>query len=267
MAYFVSLKNKNLKSCMKRSNFLTIVLSIFLIVSTTQCSKTDVAAPAITLNTANNGTIGASARELLSAEKPSLVLEINYMPGYKLQSAALTTLNTFLSSYTKKGSYQLIEKEIAASGKDSLSLSEIDHIERKNRTTFNSSSQVSVYVLVTDGKYSPANTLGFAFRNTSVALMGKTIQTFSGGVNQVPRWKLEASTLEHEFGHLFGLVDVGSPMQTNHLDAAHKAHCDNHKCLMYYQTESTQFLGTIMTNNIPPLDANCHNDLIANGGK
>jgi hypothetical protein len=73
--------------------------------------------------------------------------------------------------------------------------------------------------------------------------------------------------LNHEFGHLFGLVDLGSPMQVNHKDAANGNHCNVNNCLMYYGAETTDILGFLLTGNVPSLDVNCQNDIRANGGK
>ncbi|MCW3108665.1 MAG: hypothetical protein JWQ09_3171, partial [Segetibacter sp.] len=115
--------------------------------------------------------------------------------------------------------------------------------------------------------YNPPNTLGVAYRNTSIALFGKAIKSFSGGYNQVTASTLETGTLEHELSHLLGLVNLGSPLVTNHADPNNLHHCNNSKCLMYYQAETSQFLGKFTPGSIPALDANCHNDLIANGGK
>ena len=97
--------------------------------------------------------------------------------------------------------------------------------------------------------------------------MGSTILQNSGGIGQVSRTKLYSTVLEHEFGHLMGLVDLGSPMITNHKDGAHGNHCNNQNCLMYYASETTDLLGFLLTGNIPALDANCANDLHANGGR
>ncbi len=47
-------------------------------------------------NNENNKSVGASAKELLVATKPKLVIEINYMPGYQLQPASVTNLVVFL---------------------------------------------------------------------------------------------------------------------------------------------------------------------------
>ena len=124
-----------------------------------------------------------------------------------------------------------------------------------------------MYILITDGRYNPPNTLGVSYRNTSITLFGKAIKTFSGGYNQVSTSTLETGTLEHELGHLLGLVNLGTPMVTNHADPGNLHHCNNSKCLMYYQAETSQFLGKFTAASLPTLDANCHNDLIANGGK
>ena len=86
-----------------------------------------------------------------------------------------------------------------------------------------------------------------------MSILGKTIHDNSGGLGQASRTKLESTVLEHEFGHILGLVDLGSPMQTNHKDAAHGNHCNNTNCLMYYASETTDILGILITGNIPPL--------------
>jgi hypothetical protein len=122
-------------------------------------------------------------------------------------------------------------------------------------------------VLYTNGQYTNAQTLGIAYRNTSVALFGKTIRDNSGAIGQVSRTKLEATILQHELAHLLGLVDLGTPMQTAHKDAAHGNHCTNNSCLMYYASETTDVLGVLLTGNVPSLDAACAVDLRANGGK
>ena len=76
-----------------------------------------------------------------------------------------------------------------------------------------------------------------------MCLFGKTINDNSGSIGQTSRTKLQTTVFEHELGHLLGLVDLGSPMQTNHKDAANGNHCNNTNCLMYYKSETTDILG------------------------
>ncbi|RKT01691.1 M12 family metallo-peptidase [Chryseobacterium defluvii] len=215
-------------------------------------------------------SVGSSANDLLSNNKyNALILEIQYMPGYAPDANAIELVKNFLSTFLKKeGGISIVTREIPGASASSLSLNDIKAIENTSRSSFTNGSTMAVSVIYTNGQYSDnANTLGIAYRNTSVALLGKVIHDNSGGFGQVSRTKLEATVLEHELGHLLGLVDLGSQMQLNHKDPANGNHCNNNNCLMYYASETTDILSFLNTNNIPQLDTNCKADLKANGGK
>ena len=233
------------------------------------CKKSDNITNLPSINDANNKVVGAAAKDLLSASNyTSVKIEIQYMPGFQPDAAAVNNLTAFINSLINKtAGVTVVQTQIAASGKATLTLSEIGQIEKDNRTAYTSGSQLGVYFLYTDGGYEQANVLGVAYRNTSMSILGKTIHDNSGAIGQTSRTKLETTVLEHEFGHILGLVNLGSAMQTNHQDGAHGSHCNNANCLMYYQSETTDVLGFLLTGSIPTLDANCKADLIANGGK
>jgi hypothetical protein len=250
---------------MNRVSYKIIAILAFIV--TVACNKANVLSVEDfpLLNSANNNGIGTSARELLTGTKPKLLIEIQYMPGYQLQQQTIINLSSFLKTYINKTDIQVIQKEIPETGADIKSLADIARIEQQCRTTFNTNDQVSVYVLVTNSFYKTDNVLGAAFRNTSVCMFGKIIQQHYGGMDQSSRVRIESRVLEHEFGHLLGLVDLGSPMQTSHRDAGHGNHCNSATCLMDYGVETSVGLPAI--GNIPILDANCRSDLQANGGK
>ncbi len=211
-------------------------------------------------------TLGTSAHDLLSAtDYSSLQIEINYMPGQQLDATSLTGLQSFLITYINKpGGIQITQKQIAASGKVSLLLNEVVSIEKTNRTGYTQNGVMAVHILITDGAFANTNTFATSYWNTSYSLFGKTINNNSGGVGQVTRARLITTLLQHEFGHLLGLVGQGTPMQINHKDAANGAHCNVTNCLMNYSVETSNIIaGTA----IPLLDANCVSDLKANGGK
>ena len=162
------------------------------------------------------------------------------MPGFQPDATAINNLKSFITSLVNKSAgVTVTQTQIAASGKTTFTLNDIATFEKNNRSGFTNNNQLSVYFLYIDGKYSQNNVLGIAYRNTSLCIMGKTIQENSGGIGQVSRTKLESTVLEHEMGHILGLVDIGSPMQTNHKDAANGNHCSNNSCLMYYASETT----------------------------
>jgi hypothetical protein len=217
----------------------------------------------------HNRPVGASANELLASSKyTSLKIEIQYMTGYAPDAGAIAYLQGMLNGIVNKpGGITIVTKEIAASSNLTLSASQVFDIERNNRTVFTTSTQIGVYILYTNGNYVENNVLGIAHKNTSLALFGKKIHENSGSIGQASRTKLEATVLAHELGHLLGLVDLGSSMQTPHKDAAHGNHCNNTSCLMYYASETSDILGFLITGNIPVLDNNCKADLHANGGQ
>lgn len=252
-----------------RKFHLKVLVYTFFVFAFGGCSKKDTITGLPSINSDNNKVVGASANDLLSAAKYSSVkIEIQYMPGFQPDAAAVNNLTSFLNSLINKpGGVTVIQTQIASASKTVLSLTDIATIEKNNRTVYTSGSQLGVYFLYTDGNYSDGNVLGLAFRNTSMSLLGKTIHDNSGGIGQASRTKVVSTVLEHEFAHILGLVNIGSPMQTNHQDGAHGNHCNNTNCLMYYTSETTDILGILITGNIPVLDANCKADLTANGGK
>lgn len=245
------------------------LVCIILILAIAGCSKKDTLTGLASINSDNNKAVGASANDLLSAGRYSSVkIEIQYMPGFQTDAAALNNLSSFLNALLNKpGGISIQQTQISASASQVLSLNDIAAIEKNNRTVYTSGNQLGVYFLFTDGSYTESNVLGLAFRNTSMCIFGKPVHDNSGGIGQASRTKLESTVLEHEFGHILGLVDVGSPMQASHKDAAHGNHCSNTNCLMYYASETSDIFGFLITGNIPALDANCRADLTANGGK
>ena len=217
----------------------------------------------------HNKAVGASANQLLSSGTyKSLKIEVQYMTGFAPDAAALNHLQNVLNTYLNKPSgISIVTKEIPASSSTTLSIDQVKTIEEQNRTVFSTGDQLGVYFLYTNGNFTDNNVLGAAFRNTSMVIFGKTIHDNSGALGQTSRTKLEGTVLDHEFGHILGLVDIGSPMQANHKDAAHGNHCSNTNCLMYYASDTKDILGFLLTGNIPSFDANCIADMHANGGK
>jgi hypothetical protein len=248
--------------------FLQLLLIAILL---TGCSKSDtdyINNPNVP-DALHNRPVGASANELLASSKyTSLKIEVQYMTGFQPDAAALNHLQSTLAGLVNKpGGITIVTKEIPASANLTLSVNDIISIEKNNRTAFTNGSELAVYILYTNGNYTEATVLGIAYKNTSAVLFGKKINDNSGGIGQANRTKLVATVAEHELGHLLGLVDLGSAMQTGHKDAAHGSHCSNTSCLMYYASETSDILGFLITGNIPSFDANCKADMTANGGK
>jgi hypothetical protein len=94
-----------------------------------------------------------------------------------------------------------------------------------------------------------------------------TVQQHSGGLNQPERSRLKTAIINHEFGHILGLVNAGTPMQEHHQDTPNGRHCTDRSCLMNWVVETGNVVQNLFGGAMPELDQKCINDLRANGGK
>lgn len=221
----------------------------------------------------NKKSVGASAHDLLSADKyKKVVLEIQFVEGFEPQTATVNSLKTLMEQRMNKPNgitVKLSPLPAAGFGKTSYSINDIAAIEENNRQEYTTADAIAIYFFFADGRFSEdsgnSKVLGVAYRNTSMAIFEKTIQELSGGFTQPSRTKLETVVMQHELGHILGLVNVGTPMVTPHQD--HEHHCDNTNCLMYWAVETGDVVQNLLGTGMPVLDQNCLNDLKANGGK
>ncbi len=228
----------------------------------------------------NHQRVGASARDLLSAEKfQSVVIEIQAMQGFEPTAQTKTALQNFIMARVNKpgGVTIVTDPVIPAQGKAAYSLDEVGQLEATNRQSYSTGTQLVTYFLFLDGPSadddaeSGRKILAYAYQNTSMAVFEKTIKSLSGGLGQASTATLETTVVEHEFGHLLGLENLnpGSPMQSAHQDTEHGNHCSVKSCLMYWSANSSDVLGNLLSlgGTPPTLDAQCLADLKANGGK
>lgn len=225
--------------------------------------------------TANRQKVGESANDLLSAQNyPKLIVEIQYIEGFAPTSQTISNLKTFLEQrLNKPDGIVIIDAAITVQATKPYSLEEISEIENQNRTQYNSSDQIAAYYFFADGGFEDdtdqSKTLGIAYWNTSMVIFEKTIQDLSNDPLEPAREVLETTVTTHEFGHILGLVNNGTPMLTDHQDEAHGPHCDVEDCLMNWQAEASQNIGNLIGGGGSPaqLDLQCLDDLQANGGK
>lgn len=241
------------------------VISLFLLVLSS-CSKDS--AENIQIN--NKKTLGASANDLLSADKfDSMIIEIVYVEGFEPTTTAITNFVSFLNSrINKPGGITIQKRAIPSPGNVSYTNAQIIAIEEANRIHYNDGSQIAVWAFFADAKSSSDTStsvvLGTAYRNTSFVIYENTVKKMSGGTFKPSTAVLETTVIEHEFGHILGLTNVGTALQSDHEDPDHKRHCNVESCLMFWESESG---GNILGGTVPQLDAQCIADLRANGGK
>lgn len=218
----------------------------------------------------NNSHVGTSSNAFLASDVyEEMILEVLYMEGVKPTEESVSNLESFLLNYLNKPSgISLVLKEIETDQKSTYEVSDLIDLEEVYREHYNEENKISASLLIVDGEYAPnSQVLGVAYKNTSMAVFGKPVSENSGGISQPSKTKLETTIMNHEMGHLLGLVNVGTPMVEDHQDEENGNHCNNEDCLMYYTVETTEITSFLVGSDIPELDQKCKNDLIANGGK
>lgn len=233
-------------------NILKSLLLIALIACFVSCSKSSSDSEEDTTiseidKKANLLATGDSANDILSNENfDKIVIEIAYVTGFKPTESAMTQFMDYLKEHTFKTDIKLVYKELSSPVEDELTLQEIADLETKNRTAYNSGSTLAIYIYFADA---PAEgddldgglvTLGAVYRNTSMIIHEVTVKQLAARSNSISVADVETTTLNHEFGHLFGLVDLGTDMVNDHESQSENSdgvlvgdnHCNQIGCLM-----------------------------------
>jgi len=291
---------------MRKIGFLILAL---LFLSITNCSKksVEVNTPVIDKTLNLQGT-GDSANDILSNDEYSgLLIEIAYVKDFRPRPNTIANLTEFLRERTFKQDIEVIYSELPSPEEESLTLEEIAQLESENRTAYNNGETLAIYIYFAD---SPAEdddedeglvTLGAVYRNTSMIIHEATVRSLAAQSPFISITDVETATLNHEFGHLFGLVDLGTDQVNQHEDPNAENHCDVEGCLMRAELQfggsSNKGILTSSKTKSPiglksgcslsghsvlnllekhaakgsavavPLDAECILDLQANGGR
>lgn len=240
----------------------------------------------VTVNkTPNLQGTGDSANDLLSNNTyTKLLIEIGYVEGFRPTARTEADVIEFLKEVTFKQDIQITYKQLESTGKASLTLQEIADLEKENRTQYNTEDTIAVYIYFTDATAdtddpnSNSATLGAVYRNTSMVIYEGTVRKLANSSLLISLATAETATMHHEFGHLFGLVDLGTEMVNNHESQSENEerqlvddnHCAIDGCLMNASLEfGSGMRKMLMAKNdaVPELDAECRLDLQANGGR
>ncbi|GAA4270635.1 membrane metalloprotease [Hyunsoonleella aestuarii] len=254
----------------KLTLFFVILLTFFY-----SCSKDDTSNSENTVNVFDNRqATGSSANDILSdAIFKSIIVELVFVEGLEPTQTAIDNFVSFLQARTFKPQGITVEKRsISSMGKAVYSIEEIADVEREERINYNTDDEIAIWAYFTDGK-SENDTdteavLGTAYWNTSFVIYQETVENLSNSPQEPNRSLLETTVITHEFGHILGLTNLGTPMQTNHEDPENEKHCDVESCLMFWTSETGSAINNMGSmNSAPQLDSQCITDLQANGGR
>tara|TARA_R110002020_G_scaffold137434_2_gene306636 strand:- start:169464 stop:170306 length:843 start_codon:yes stop_codon:yes gene_type:complete len=242
---------------------------------------------------ANLMTTGDSANDLLSnSHYDRLLLEIAYVEGFRPIARTESDVLEFIREVTFKQNIEVTYNSLPSPGEETLTIAEIDDLETQNRTLFNTDDAVAIYIYFADAPFegddpdSDLVTLGAVYRNTSMVIYASSAQKLAATSSLITSATIETATMQHEFGHLLGLVNLGTDMvnahESNETDEngdavtgtngepSGNSHCNVDGCLMSAELEFTLGMKRMLTAKngaVPVLDAECLRDLRANGGR
>ena len=245
---------------MKTKNFKTIITSLLIGLSLIGCKK-------------ENSVFDVKSRHFLEDTKyTSLTIEVVSVKGQEPNQSALDNLKVFLSErLNKSGGITFVQSSIESPRNNIYSAGDLRDLEKDIRSKYTQKNKLAAFIFYADQGYvddnSNSKVLGVAYSSTSICIFKKAIKENSGGIGQSKESKLETAVLFHEFGHLMGLVNNGTPMVQDHEDIYRQHHCDNENCIMYFESKSSDIIGLLGNGDLPTFDNQCLDDLKAYGGK
>ncbi len=291
---------------MKKIKFLAtfcMVLMVFACSSSSDDTTDDTPTPVD--KSGNLLTTGDSANDILSNDNfTKLKIEIAHVTGFRPTQEAMNEFVSFLRLHTFKEEIEIVFLELPSPEVEDFSIQEIADLELENRTVFNDVETLGIYIYFADAPSEDDEedeglvTLGAVYRNTSMVIHQSTIRRLASLRVQISNADVETATLNHEFGHLFGLVNLGTTPVNAHEDSESENHCDRPGCLMRAELQfggsnkakvtqlgdtnelksSCSLSGKSVLQileshaskgfaNAVPLDAECILDLQSNGGR
>lgn len=203
-------------------------------------------APEVVDKSQNLLATGASANDLLSnATFDRLLIQIAYVKpdnpnarDFRPSNQTMMNFEEYLQERTFKQNIEIEYLELDSPGEEDLTLQEIADLESENRTAYNEGSTLAIYIYFADAPSEGDNldeglvTLGAVYRNTSMVIFEETIRALVNRSSFLTSTDVETATLNHEFGHLFGLVNLGTVAVNDHEDPEAENHCVVEGCLM-----------------------------------
>ncbi len=193
------------------------------------------------------------------------IIEVDYVDGHAPTQSALDLLKQRMAALVHKDSITITTNG-GVEGRstwtdDAIRATSTRHLDQKS-----GSGTVVTHVLYLDGSYSKGSVLGVTYGNKEVVAMFD--ETISNSANLFfSASTIERAVLVHEFGHVLGLVNTGTPMAQNHEDPENSGHSNNRDSVMYWAVETTD-VTQIFTGGLPnSFDQADRNDICKAGGK
>ncbi len=194
----------------------------------------------------------------------SMVVEVDYHPGYKPETSSTDLLQERLASVCDKPQGVEIQlTETTFTNEEIWTASDVraDGWDEKSHDP-RDDSVLYWQVIFPAGVYEDSSVLGVAVDASTVALFKDSIDDAENIFQRPSAEKIENSVLVHEFGHLLGLVNLVYTSPADHEDSEHPGHSNNEDSVMYWAIESAS-ISNFFSNDLPTeFDIDDKQDLI-----
>lgn len=193
----------------------------------------------------------------------SMVVEIDYEPGYRPETSSTDLLKQRLESVCDKPqgidfvfTETNFENDAVWSSEDvrTMSWDEKANDPREGSTLY-------WQAIFPAGTYEDSSVLGVAVDASTVSIFKDSIDDAENIFRRPSAEKIENSVLVHEIGHLLGLVNIVYTSPVDHEDSEHPHHSNNEDSVMYWAVESSS-IANFFDNDLPTeFDINDKQDL------
>lgn len=233
--------------------------------------------------TGNLLAIGDSARDILSNDNfDRILIEIAYVNGFRPSSISIDNFRDYLVQHSFKTRENIVVEyhQVDPPTETELSFQQVADIEAEVRQNYNDGNTLAIFIYFTgassenDDLNEGLVTLGAVYRNTSMVIFEGTVRLLASQDAAITVTDVETATINHEFGHLFGLVNLGTTPVNDHEDPNASNHCSVNGCLMRAELEFGGGMMKALSARaskgmaiVPVLDSDCRLDLQNNGGR
>tara|TARA_B100000459_G_scaffold142941_1_gene104026 strand:- start:1535 stop:2326 length:792 start_codon:yes stop_codon:yes gene_type:complete len=194
----------------------------------------------------------------------SMVVEVDYHPGYKPETSSTNMLQERLDSVCDKPQgIEILLTETTFSNDEIWTANDVRETGWDEKSS-NPRDDSTLYwqVIFPAGTYEDSSVLGVAVDASTVAMFKDSIDDAENIFRRPSAEKIENSVLVHEFGHLLGLVNLVYTSPVEHEDSEHPGHSNNEDSVMYWAIESAS-ISNFFSNELPTeFDIDDKQDLI-----
>ena len=184
------------------------------------------------------GSVGSLNHQYLQASPFSkLILEIDYANSTPPDQNAVDTFVSTIKQYVNKpGDIIQAGNNSFTSQKETYTSSDLLDLAQKHRTNYSAGDTVTLYILFINGSFAQnGNALGVALNSSMFVIFKDKINQATTAL--VFASEIEQAVLNHELGHLLGLVNINYKSGLDHEDANNLYHSNNKESVMFWAVE------------------------------